>query len=154
VWSLLLSEAADQGSTISSQDLLEQLGAASTVVHSLVLSGRNPKTKLHNSREQSAEPYQLSNALGRALQALNNNTAAEIASETGGDCTKFVDRGSFNSGLIEVGGDIMDAYMLGFQPSQHTAGFHGLRVDVATPRSTFNVIARNAYWFSPAAHDK
>jgi VWFA-related protein len=150
---LLLSEDTDQGSTVSSRELLEQLGMASTVVHSIVFPGRKPKSKIHNSRARSAEPSQISNAPASALGALDSNTAAEIASETGGDYAKFVDRASFNSALIEAGDEIGEGYMLGFQPSQHTAGFHSLRVNVAAPHSTFNVIARNAYWFSPATHD-
>jgi VWFA-related protein len=150
---LLLSEDTDQGSTISSRDLLEQLGMASTVVHSIVFPGRKAKSKMHHSRVRPADPSQISNAPASALRALDSNTAAEIASETGGDYAKFVDRASFSSALMEAGDDIREGYMLGFQPSQHTAGFHSLRVNVAAPRSAFNVIARNAYWFSPALHD-
>jgi hypothetical protein len=64
-----------------------------------------------------------------------------------------VDLASFNSALIEAGAGIREGYMLGFQPSQNTAGFHSLRVNVVAPRSTFKIVARNAYWFSPATHD-
>ena len=150
---LLLSEEADEGSKIAPRDLLEQLGTGSTVVHSIVFPARNV-TKTHGIRLQGAAGTSgISNALARTLGRLSSNTAAEIATLTGGDFVEFSDQRSFNSGLIDIGADISDAYTLGFQPSQHTPGFHRLSVEVRAPRSTFNVLARSAYWFNPAAQD-
>jgi VWFA-related protein len=150
---LLLSEEADEGSKIAPRDLLEQLGTGSTVVHSIVFPARNV-TKTHGIRLQGAAGTSgISNALARTLGRLSSNTAAEIATLTGGDFVEFSDQRSFNSGLIDIGADISDAYTLGFQPSQHTPGFHRLSVEVRAPRSTFHVLARSAYWFNPAAQD-
>jgi VWFA-related protein len=150
---LLVSEEADEGSKIAPRDLLEQLGTGSTVVYSIVFPVRNV-TKTHDIRSPGAAATSgTSNALARTLGRLSSNTAAEIASVTGGDFVGFSDQRSFNSGLIDIGAVIGDAYTLGFQPSQHTPGFHRLSVEVRAPRSTFNVLARSAYWFNPAAQD-
>lgn len=150
---LLVSEEADEGSKIAPRDLLEQLGTGSTVVYSIVFPARNV-TKTHGIRSPGAAgTSETSHAPAGTLARLSSNTAAEIASVTGGDSVRFSDRRSFNSGLIEIGADIADAYTLGFQPSQHTPGFHRLSVEVRAPKSTFNVLARSAYWFNPAAQD-
>lgn len=148
---LLLSEDADEGSKIAPRDLLEQLGTGSTVVHSIVFPARNV-TKTHGIRLHGAAGTSgVSDAFATTLARLSSNTAREIATVTGGDFVEFSDQRSFNSGLIDIGADIGDAYTLGFQPSQHTPGFHRLSVEVRAPKSTFNVLARSAYWFNPAA---
>ena len=151
---LLLSQDSDEGSKVSPRDLLEQLGTGSTVVHSIVFHARKA-TEAHGNRLQGAAgTSRIPKPLARTLGELSNNTAAEIATVTGGDFAQFTDQRSFNSGFIDVSAAIGDAYMLGFQPNQHAPGFHRLRVVVTAPRYSFNVLARSAYWFNPAAQDE
>lgn len=135
---LLLSQEADRGSGVSPTGLIEQLGVASTVVYSLTFGASKAKglgvTKA------------LSPGLSAAVRLVERNSASEIGALTGGDCAQFNDRRSFNSALLQVIGDIRNTRTLGFQPSQHTPGFHTIRVQSEAP-GRVNVVSRTAYWF-------
>lgn len=142
---LLLSQNADQGSATTAEALLKQLGTSSTIVYSMVFPG----ARARYAARQESEPNALSGAAGKAIKNLNSNTAAEMALLTGGSCVQFNDRGSFNSALLEVTNGIRGSYMLGFQPSLHTIGFHSIHVEVAPPKRDLHITARSAYWFNP-----
>ncbi len=147
---LLLSQDTDRGSTTSAEELLKQLGTSSTTVYSLVFPG----LKTHHVSRHNAASFRFSGAFGRAIQGLNNNTAAEIAAITGGNCTRFSDQRSFNSAFLETSVDIKDSYMLGFQPNQHSIGFHSIQVELAKPNPDLSILARSAYWFNSTVADE
>ena len=149
---LLLSQDVDQGSAISRKDLIEQLGVASTVVYSLTFPARKLKAGAEAGSGTTAKL--LSPDLAKALRLLDRDTASEIAVLTGGDHMQFDGRRSFNSALLQVADDIRNTQLLGFQPSNHTPGFHTIRVESPMPGSREIIVARSAYWFGAAGgHD-
>lgn len=147
---LLLSQNTDQGSATSAEELLKQLGTSSTIVYSLIFPG----LKAHHVSRHNAASFRFSGTFGRAIQGLNNNTAAEIAAITGGDCTRFNDQRSFNSAFLETSIGIRDSYMLGFQPNRHSIGFHSIQVELAKPNPDLSILARSVYWFNSTAADE
>lgn len=144
---LLLSQSNGEGSSVSSRELAEELGMASTVVYSLILPGGEKRAKRGVHRERAPELEGTPPALNKAVRALDTDAAAELASLTGGSSVAFNDQESFNTGLFEIGADIRDAYTLGFQPTRLSPGLHTIRV--AMNSSKLKATARSAYWCQP-----
>jgi VWFA-related protein len=144
---LLVSQDTDSGSATSPNELLRQLGTASTEVHSIVFQGQKAKAKSRGSYDPCAGLTNAMGAYGTAIRLLERETASEISAVSGGDSVRFDSPGSFDAGLIEIGENVGESYTLGFQPSRSDTGFHSLRVEVAGPRSVYEVRARGAYWF-------
>jgi VWFA-related protein len=141
---LLLSQGRDAGSSTSSRSLLEQLGVSSTIVYSLTFPGE----KAHARRVRDARHTgAMQEASKRTSQALDDQTAQEVASLTGGTDYRFDDQRGFNSAMLETLSDFHDGITLGFQPSRHEAGFHRIEVWIDSPG--LRVIARRAYWWAP-----
>ncbi len=144
---LLLSDAKDEGSEISSERIVEQLGTASTVIYSLAFPSSSGAGKKRSARSGVIRGDKGSNGLDRAISNMNSETSKELAMLSGGISVRFNDRPSFNSGLLEIAAHIRDGYTLGFQPNHRTPGFHRIRVGLDRPNLT--VIARTAYWSQP-----
>lgn len=142
---LLLSQGNDEGSHVAPTDLVMQLGTASTVVHSIVFAGGKKKNRRKRPRTKNSNGS--ADTLAITLRRLGSETAAEISTLTGGDCVRFTDQRSFNSGMLEIEADTKESLTLGFQPSEQTPGLHGIRVKLANPSSDETVIARGAYWY-------
>jgi hypothetical protein len=141
---LLLSQGVDEGSPISSRSLVEQLGTSSTVVYSLTFPGEKAHARrVHKVKHAGA----IDGALKRASRALDDQTADEVASLTGGSHYQFDDQRSFNSAMLETISDFHNGITLGFQPSRHELGFH--RIEVRIDSHKLRVIARRAYWCTP-----
>jgi hypothetical protein len=121
--------------------LLEQPGTSSTIVYSLEFPGE----KTHFARMHEKRPAgSTDEALKRTNQALDNQTAVEVAYLTGGTAFRFDDQRSFNSAMLETLSDFHNEITLGFQPSRHRVGFHPIEVQVDSPE--LRVTARRAYW--------
>jgi VWFA-related protein len=140
---LLLSADKDNGSSTSSQSLLEQLGSASTVVYSLHFSTRTQSAGRSRFRGRS-NPDPITREFNMALRGLDASTAQEAASLTGGCAFQFRDQRSFNSGLLAIAESLRDGYTVGFQPVPQVPGFHILKLKAAAPE--ISVTARKAYW--------
>ena len=145
---LLLSEGTDSGSVTSSRALVQRLGMASTVVYSIVFPGPKMNPRRRVNRERTNEPDNPSGRLEKASRALDTESAAELASLTGGSSVQFDDQRSFNSALLQISDHIRATYTLGFQPTMEVPGLHYLRVGVASPN--LSVTARGVYWRPPA----
>ena len=138
---LLLSQGRDLGSSTSSQSLLEQLGTSSTVVYSL----RFPGEETHAGRvRETRHTGAMEEASKRTSRALDDQTAEEVASLTGGADYQFDDQREFNSAILETLSDFHHGITLGFQVSRLEAGFHRIEVRIDSPR--LRVTARHAYW--------
>jgi VWFA-related protein len=147
---LLVSRDMDSGSTISPNEILRQLGTASTEVHSIVFQGQKVKAKSVGTFDPYAGSTNAMGTYGAAIRLLERETASEVAAVSGGDYLRFDASSSFNAGLIRIGEDIRDSYTLGFQPSRNDTGFHSLSVGVVGSQSVLDVRARGAYWFDPS----
>lgn len=142
---LLLSQGVDKGSSVSSRSLIEQLGTSSTVVYSLTFPGE----KAHAERvHKIGHPSAVDEALKRASRALDDQTAEEVASLTGGTDYQFDDLRSFNSAMLEIISDFHNGITLGFQPRGHEMGFH--RIEVQIDSRKLRVTSRRAYWCTAA----
>jgi hypothetical protein len=128
---LLLSQGRDVGSSTSSRSLLEQLGTSSTVVYSLTFPGE----KTHAGRaHETSHTSSIDEALKRTSRALDDQTAEEVASLTGGTDFQFDDQRNFNSAMLETTSDFHHGLTLGFQPSHHKVGFHRIEVRIDSPK--------------------
>jgi VWFA-related protein len=140
---LLLSQETDVGSSTSSRSLLEQLGTSSTVVYSLTF----PEEKTHAERRRKTRHTAATDeALKGTGGTLDDRTAEEAASLTGGTNYQFDEQRDFNSALLETLSDFHHGITLGFQPSRHEVGFHRIQVWIDSPR--LRVIARRGYWYA------
>jgi len=145
---LLLSQRDDAGSKTGDLALLKQLGAAATVVYNVqcpAASARKKKKLRASQRNISVQPEDLQSA----LKAMKADTGAEIAAITGGTTYRFSDQRSFNSQMLSIDQAIRSSYRLGFQPTDHAAGFHALRVELNPARGDESVTAKEAYWGEP-----
>jgi VWFA-related protein len=142
---LLLSQQSDDASQTPPQDLMQQLGTASTMVYSLTFPV--PRTGRRKAMAARAEANSFSPELARAARLLRSSSATEIAELTGGARLAFADRPSFDAALLQVAGDIANTSTVGFQPNPTAPGFHILRVESKSPRSRISIQARTAYWF-------
>jgi hypothetical protein len=140
---LLLSQKRDIGSSTSSQSLLEQLGTSSTVVYSLTFPGE--KTHLGQARG-TRHTGAMEEAAEKIARTVDDRTAQEVSSLTGGTDRQFVDRASFNSAMLETVSDFHSGITLGFQPSRHQVGFH--RIDLTIDSPGMQVTSRSAYWWT------
>lgn len=138
---LLLSQEQDVGSAISSQSLLEQLGSSSTVVYSLIFPGEKaPASGVHGK----GHPGSVDESLGKINRALEDQTAQEAASLTGGGHFQFDDQPSFNSAILQTIEDFRNQITLGFQPTDQSLGLHRIELNANLPES--RVTARTVYW--------
>jgi VWFA-related protein len=142
---LLLSDNSDQGSTLSSESLLEQLGTASTVVYSVAFRGKKERIKLTGDRGKSASLCERC-AMPKAIEALSSDTAAQVSSMTGGSFLPFADELSFRAAMLEIAEQVQQSRTLGFQPSVTTPGLHEIRVEMTSSHAKLHVSGRRLYW--------
>ena len=139
---LLLSQERDVGSSTSSRSLLEQLGTSSTVVYGLTFRSE----KRRGVRMQTRHTGAMDEESKGTSRALDDQTAEEVASLTGGTDYQFDDQRDFNSAMLETLSDFHYGITLGFQPSSREVGFHRIEVRIDSPR--LRVTASRAYWWA------
>lgn len=148
---LLLSQSADDGSKVTPEDVVKQLGMASTVVYSLSFplpaTGRARRTKA----VQQGGSRRGSSPLNEALFSMSQHTAEEVALLTGGDSVKFSGKAEFDSQLLNIDQEIRDTNMLGFQPRSNEPGFHAITVRTMGKRHGMKIQTRTGYWFAAPA---
>ena len=138
---LLLCQSNDVGSSISSRELLEQLGTSSTVIYSLTFTD---KETYAGRVQEKKDTSSIDETLARTERELNERTAEEVADLTGGASFQFDDLPSFNSAMLETVSDFRSRLTLGFQPNNHDAGYH--RIEVRGDSRKLRLTARRAYW--------
>jgi VWFA-related protein len=80
-----------------------------------------------------------------ASDGLRKNTASSIAELTGGEFFHFHDAKDLKAGLIRIGNDVPNYYVLSFRPSSVTPGLHALHLEIkGRPELVFR--ARSEYW--------
>jgi VWFA-related protein len=155
---LLLSQAQDEESGTSAEEVVRRLGKGNTSVYSLTFTAPKSSGKFRSKNRvarpasfppggQMDEVVDMSTPLGVALKALRTNTAEELAALSGGAHLKFTDEPNFEKQLSAIADDIHNRFMLSFQPDSHQPGFHTLSVRVAGPKSQLSILARTSYWF-------
>ena len=112
------------------------------------------QSRIQTDVERSKDPEYTDHAptlelpplLQLAVNALRENTAAEIASLSGGEYVNFVTQRGFEQALQRVASHVHDYYLLSFQPTSSTSlGLHSIRARVAGyPKAIIQ--ARKSYW--------
>ena len=99
--------------------------------------GADPEYEGHYSKQvldcisQLAPPLRLATmAFLAASDGLRKNTTASIAELTGGEFFHFHDAKDLRAGLIRIGNDVPNYYVLSFRPSSVTPGLHALHVEI------------------------
>ena len=141
---VLLSQPQDDGSKVHADEIVQRLGETNTMIYSVTFSPEKTwlKDQFTQERHENA-PYMLSPDLPPllhtfnldeparvALRAMRENTAAEIATLSGGESLPFGDRGEFDRQLSVLANHIPNRYTLTFQPTSDEPGFHAIRVQV------------------------
>ena len=162
---VLLSQPQDDGSKVHADEIVQRLGETNTMIYSVTFSPEKTwlKDQFTQERHENA-PYMLSPDLPPllhtfnldgparvALRAMRENTAAEIATLSGGESLPFGDRGEFDRQLSALANHIPNRYTLTFQPTSDEPGFHAIRVQVISVQGIHQsipvtVTARESYW--------
>ncbi len=82
-----------------------------------------------------------------ARRALHRNISASVAHLTGGEYFKFKNAKTLDQDLLTIANHIPNRYVLTFQPSAPTPGFHSIVLSV--DYKDLSVDARNGYWVNP-----
>lgn len=81
-----------------------------------------------------------------AVNALRDNTAAELASISGGEYQNFVTQKALEQALQRIANEVRDYYLLSFQPpSSAKLGLHSIRVSIAGYPDAV-IQTRKSYW--------
>ena len=81
-----------------------------------------------------------------AVNALRDNTAAELASLSGGEYMSFVTQKGFEQALQRIANQVHNYYLLSFQPaSSSKLGLHSVRVSVSGYPDAV-IQTRKSYW--------
>jgi VWFA-related protein len=157
---LLLSQTHDIGSKARPEQIVQRLGESNTTIYSVSFSPEKTWLKDQFTKPRHGNPpYQLSPALpavigtfdlgtplGMALKAMQADTAAGIASLSGGENLSFVNKNDLERQLTLLANHIPNRYTLSFRPSSAEPGFHRLEVQVLHQTNTVSVAARTGYW--------
>ncbi len=167
---VLIGEAQDLGSAVSTRDVFQRAELDGILVYAVTMklpaplpprvTSRNPippegraplpmgtiqtqTTDVQNGAYAPtvAEMYEIV----RGITASNSLEA--YAAMTGGTQQTFDNQKQLEAALQQIGREVHNQYLLTFAPSQPTAGFHSLAVEVKVPGT--KVRARRAYRVAP-----
>jgi VWFA-related protein len=144
---LLISESRDRGGKKNEEkDLVERIGTSNTLVLSLTYSASG--AEFLNDLKGGGDVGPTMNLLSpllMAVAAMHKNVARELAVMSGGEYAPFVKEKGFEDRVEEVARHARNRYILSFQPSDKTPGFHTLRVRLAQDYGA-RLVARTSYW--------
>lgn len=93
--------------------------------------------------------FDLETPLLKALNAMRKDTAAEVATLSGGEHIRFVDKHSLEQQMSLLANHIPNRYLLCFRPTANTLGFHTLHLDLPAHTEPLDISARTSYWSTP-----
>jgi len=156
---LLLSQPQDDGSKVHAEEVVRRLGENNITIFSVSFSPekswlKDQFTKPRQGNAPYALPahapllntFNLSTPLVVALRAMREDTAAEVASLSGGEHVRFDDTRSLEEQLALIANQIPNRYLLSFSPNSSAPGFHALKVQVKGQADPVSVSARTGYW--------
>lgn len=157
---VLLSQPQDDGSKAHADKIAQRLGETNTMIYSVTFSPEKTWLKDQFTQERHENPpyemsageppllhtFNLDGPARVALRAMREDTAAEIATLTGGESLPFGDRGQLDHQLAVLANHIPNRYTLTFRPTSNTPGFHAIQVQVIHEPQPVTVPARESYW--------
>lgn len=100
-----------------------------------------------NCVEELLPPLRLAHLAEIATRnALRKNISESVAHLTGGEYFKFKNAKTLNHDLFTIANHIPNRYVLSFQPTSPTPGFHSIVLKLKDSASHMSVDARNGYW--------
>jgi len=160
---LLLSQPQDDGSKAHAEDVVRRLGETNTTIYSVTFSPEKTWLRDQFTKERHGQPpYQLNPAGGppimgtfdlkaplmAAVGAMRTDTAAEVATLSGGEHVRFDNRAGLEHELGLIANHIPARYILSFRPTSKQTGFHAINVRVVNQPEAVDVAARSSYWAS------
>ena len=157
---VLLSQPQDDGSKAQAEEIVRRLGETNTQIYSVTFSPEKTWLKDQFTKERHENPpyefspglppllhtFNLDQPMRVALRAMRTNTAAEIATLSGGESLPFGDKSDLERQLSVVANHIPNRYTLTFRPTSSEPGFHAIQVQVIHQSIPANVTARQSYW--------
>jgi VWFA-related protein len=160
---VLLSQPQDDGSKAHAEDVVRRLGETNTTIYSVTFSPEKTWLRDQFTKERHGQPpYQLNPAGGppiigtfdlkaplmAALGSMRTDTAAEVATLSGGEHVRFDDKAGLERQLETIANHIPARYILSFRPTSKQPGFHAISVRVVNQPEPVDVAARTSYWAS------
>lgn len=156
---LLVSERIDHNSKTSKDEIVRLIGKSNTTIYSVAFSPAMAQWKdALTGPGQGNPPYNLSVLLppvvgyfnlkplvDMAIGGMGRNAAEEMAQLSGGAYIHFDNQKEFDRDIGRIGNYVHNQYMLSFQPSNATEGFHALHVDL-NQHPDMSVNSRTSYW--------
>ena len=144
---LLLSEERDHGSRHTKPvQLIRKIGESDVLVLSVSFSPALAELG-HDTWDSNLDDRTMSlmSVLVMAVKAVKKNVAREVAMESGGEYTTFVDDKRFEARVMTAARDTRNRYLITFSPSDPTPGLHRIRVRTAEDYGA-KIVARADYW--------
>ena len=138
---LLLSQEQDSGSKFSSTEVLRDVAKSGATIYSFTFPTDAIRTK---KPEGQAAPSQV--LTGAGYRPSTELTAAEVASQSGGENVGFYGENDLEQKMAMVRDNIRNGYILSFRPSSPTLGLHAIQVQVMEQTAHFRILARKSYW--------
>jgi VWFA-related protein len=153
---LLISETRDHGSQSATiDDVIKAIGNSNIVVYALAFSPSksnvldtlrgNNNWDLHPEQTEMHPNPDLLGPFVLAAQAMRNNTAKAVATQSGGEYEMFSSGKGFDAQMTNFSNHLHSRYLLSFEPSKPHPGLHKLSVKIKEPRDA-TVLARTSYW--------
>lgn len=157
---LLLSQTSDSGSKARPEQIIQRLGQSNTTIYSVSFSPSktwlkdqftkprhgNPPYQMAPNQPAVLGTFDLGTPLFVALSALRADTAAGIASLSGGEELQFENKNDLERQLALLANHIPNRYSLSFRPTSNQPGLHRLQVQVLHQPDSTRVAARTGYW--------
>jgi VWFA-related protein len=161
---LLLSQPHDLGSRTTLKQIVRRVGETDTAVYSLTFSAAKARFKGALTDPAHLNPpwsvgngsyvayFNLGEPLGMILTAMQKNSAAELATLSGGETADFSNRQQFEAALGTLANHLPNRYLLTFQPTSAQPGLHTLHV-ILPHHPDLQISTRANYWSNliPAA---
>jgi VWFA-related protein len=153
---LLISETRDHGSQAATiEDVVKAIGNSNIVVYALAFSPSksnvldtlrgNNNWDLHPEQTEMHPNPDLLAPFVLAAQAMRNNTAKAVATQSGGEYEMFSSGKGFDAQMTNFSNHLHNRYLLSFEPPKPHPGLHKLSVKIKEPRDA-TVLARTSYW--------
>ena len=161
---LLISQPEDQGSKISSKELVSLASNANVTVISLTFSPElasfraqlkapphlNPPLVVTSELPPTQAYFNLGEPLRLLLGGLRHNAALQVANVTGGESLAFKDAKQLSAAVNTLSNHLENRYLLTFSPSSDKPGVHALEVRVRS-HPEWGIKSRRTYWNGPEA---
>jgi VWFA-related protein len=153
---LLISEAHDEGSEISTRDVFTKAELDGILIYAVTMKAALPAPSTRSRNPQPPEaraPLPMGGLQTTTTDVQNggygvnvkdlyevfkgltvHNSLDAYATLTGGSQQKFSDQKDLEDAIAKIGREIHNQYVLTFAPSARTPGYHALAVQVSRPK--------------------